>query len=105
MTGLLLLCVTFAYSFGGKEKDAPAAGIVQISGVVRLVGSANFSEIVITDSDGDWRIAADEAYKLHDLQQQKVTVEAEATVTERNQGGLFKMKRRLLKNVRILSVG
>ena len=106
LTGLLLLCVTFAYSFGSKEKDTPAYEIVQISGVVRLVGTANFPELVITNSDGDWHITADETYKLHDLQQQRVTVEGEATVIERKStSGTFNMTRRVLKNVRIISVG
>ena len=106
MTGLLLLCAAFTYAFGSKEKDKPAVEIVQISGVVRLVGTANFPELVITNSDGDWHISADETYKLHDLQQQRVTVEGEATVTERKStSGIFNMKRRSLKNVRIITVG
>ena len=105
LTGLMLLCVTFTHAFGSKEK-VPAYEIVQISGVVRLVGTANFPELVITNSDGDWYITADERYKLHDLQQQTVTVEGEATVTERKSiNGIFSITRRELKNVRIISVG
>jgi len=107
LTGLLLLCVTFTYALGGKEKDTPAdRQIVQVTGVVRLVGTANFPELVLTDSEGDWHITADEKYKLQDLQQQKVTVEGEATITEKKSiNGIFTIKRRVLKNVRILSVG
>jgi len=104
LTGLLLLCAT-VYAFGGKEKEASDSRIVQISGVVRLVGTANFSELVLTNSDGDWHITADERYKLHDLQQRMVTVEGEATITEkRSTNGVFNLTRRVLKNVRILSV-
>jgi len=100
-----LLCVTSTYSFGSKEKNKPAE-LVQISGVVRLVGTANFPELVLTNSDGDWYITADEVYKLHDLQQQRVTVEGEATITERkSKNGIITITRRVLKNVRILSVG
>jgi len=107
MSGLLLLCVTFTHAFGSKEKDTPAdRQVVQVTGVVRLVGSGSFPELVITSSDGEWYITADERYKLHDLQQQTVTVEGEETITELTAGnGLFVFKRRELKNVRILSVG
>jgi len=104
LVGLLLLCVTSIYAFGRKEKDTPTdRQIVQVSGVVRLVGSGVFTELVITGSEGEWYIAADEKYKLHDLQQQTVTVEGEETVTERKSGnGLFVFIRRELKNIRIL---
>ena len=108
LTGLLLLCVTVTYARGNKEKNtaAQALEIVQVSGVVRLVGSGSFTELVITGSGGEWYIPRDETYKLHDLQQRTVTVEGEETVTERKSGnGLLVLKRRELKNVRILSVG
>jgi len=104
---LLLLCVTVTYARGNKEKNAAGnSQTVQVSGVVRLVGSGVFPELVITDSGGEWYIPRDEMYKLHDLQQQTVTVEGEETVTELKSGnGLIVIKRRELKNVRILSVG
>jgi len=107
LLGLLLLCVTFSHAFGSKEKNTPPdRRIVQVSGVVRLVGSANFPELVLTNSDGEWYIPRDEAYKLHDLQQQTVTVEGEETVTElKGANDFIVIKRRELKNVRILSVG
>jgi len=113
LAGLLLLCVTTTYARGNKEKNtagnsqaAQVSEIVQVSGVVRLVGSGGFTELVITGSGGEWYIPRDETYKLHDLQQQTVTVEGEETVTELVAGnGLFVFKRRELKNVRILSVG
>jgi len=106
LTGLLLLCAAFTYAFGGKEKETPAddRNVVQVTGVVRLVGTANFPELVLTDSDGDWHISTDEKHKLNDLQQQEVTIEGEATITERKSiNGVFTRTRRELKNIRILS--
>jgi len=107
LTGLLLLCVTFTYALGSmKKNDSAGRQIVKVTGVVRLIGTANFPELVLTDSDGDWHISADERHKLNDLQQQKVTVEGEATITEKKSiNGIFTRKRRELKNVRILSIG
>jgi hypothetical protein len=108
LIGLLLLCVTVTYARGNKEKKTPAQvpEIVQVSGVVRLVGSGVFTELVITGSGGEWYIPRDETYKLHDLQQQTVTVEGEETVTElKGANDFIVIKRRELKNVRILSVG
>ena len=108
LIGLLLLCVTATYARGNKEKNkaAQVPEIVQVSGVVRLVGSGVFTELVITGSGGEWYIPRDETYKLHDLQQQTVTVEGEETVTElKGANDFIVIKRRELKNVRILSVG
>ena len=106
MAGLLLLCVIVTYARGNKEKETAAERRIEVSGVVRLVGSGILTELVITGSDGEWYIPRDETYKLHDLQQQTVIVEGEETVTERKSGnGLFVFKRRELKNVRIITVG
>jgi len=109
LVGLLLLCVTVTYARGNKEKDTAGKSQsvqIQVSGVVRLVGSGPFTELVITGSGGEWYISRDEMYKLHDLQQQTVTVEGEETVTElKGANDFIVIKRRELKNVRILSVG
>jgi hypothetical protein len=95
-------------AFGSKEKKkdpVPAPVVVQVTGVVRLVGSSPFSEIVITGSEAEWYIPRDEQYKLNDLQHQTVKVEGEETVTElKFASGLPAGTRRELKNIRIISV-
>jgi len=106
---LLFLCFAVSLSaFGAKEKDggktAPIV-IVQVTGVVRLVGNANFSELQITNSEMSWYIAKDEKAKLHDLQHRTVTVEGEETVTElRFANGMSAGTRRELKNIKIISI-
>jgi len=47
LLALLFLCLAASLSaFGAKEKDsgktAPAVTVIQVTGVVRLVGTANF---------------------------------------------------------------
>jgi hypothetical protein len=106
----LFLCSAVSlFAFGAKEKDsgktAPAVTIVQVTGVVRLVGNANFPELLIDNSQMLWYIAKDEMNKLYDLQHKTVTVEGEETVTELKFGnGLSAGTRRDLKNIRIISV-
>jgi len=106
----LFLCLAASLSaFGAKEKDkgktAPAVTVVRVTGVVRLVGSATFAELVIDNSQTLWYIARDETDKLHDLQYRMVTVEGEETVTELKFGnGMSAGARRDLKNIRIISV-
>jgi hypothetical protein len=120
----LFLCLAVSLpAFGAKDKDkaadkaddktgkaagkaaAPAVTVIQVTGVVRLVGSANFPELLIDNSQEFWYIARDEADKLHDLQHRTVTVEGEETVTEMKFGnGLSAGIRRDLKNIRIISV-
>lgn len=98
---LFLLCASL-YAFGNKEKPAPP-NIVQVTGTVRLTGTALFSEIVITNEEGSWYIAADEAEKLHSLQHRTVTVEGEETVIELTfASGIPAGIRRKLSNVVII---
>jgi hypothetical protein len=47
---------------------------VEVSGVVRLVGSSPFSSLVISGEDREWHIVPEEQKKLMDLQHQRVTV-------------------------------
>jgi len=103
---LFLLCVTvFLPAKGGKEKDTAKNNVVQVSGKVRLVGTDLFPEIVITGSDKEWYVEKEEMSKLHDLQHRTVTVEGEETVVEmRFAGGLSAGTRRILRNIRIISV-
>jgi hypothetical protein len=106
----LFLCLAASLpAFGAKDKNAgkaaPAVTVIRVTGVVRLVGSANFPELLIDNSQEFWYIARDEADKLHDLQHMTVTVEGEETVTELKFGnGLSAGTRRDLKNIRIISV-
>jgi len=106
----LFLCLAASLpAFGAKEKDkgkaAPAVTVVRVTGIVRLVGTANFPELLIDNSQMSWYVAKDEMDKLNDLQHRTVTVEGEETVTELKFGnGLSAGTRRDLKNIRIISV-
>jgi len=106
----LFLCLAASLpAFGSKEKDkgknVPAVTVVQVTGLVRLVGTANFPELIIDNSQTAWYIARDEMDKLHDLQHRTVTVQAEETVMELKFGnGLSAGIRRDLKNIKIISV-
>jgi len=98
---IFLFCTAAASAFGSRER----AEIVQVTGVVRLVGSALFAEIVVTDEETDWHIARDEMDKLHNLQHRTVTVEGEVTTTELTfANGLPAGTRKELKNIRIVSL-
>ncbi|MDR2597188.1 MAG: hypothetical protein LBC76_07710 [Treponema sp.] len=106
----LFLCLAASLSaFGAKEKDsgkdAPAVTVIQVTGIVRLVGNANFPELLIENSQASWYIVKDEMNKLYDLQHRTVTVEGEETVRELKFGnGLPAGTRRDLKNIKIISV-
>jgi len=98
---LLIFLPVFAFALGSREEPAP---VVEVTGIVRLVGSAPFYEIVIS-GEYNWYVARDEMEKLHDLQHQTVTVEGEETITELFfAGGMPAGRRRELKNIRIISV-
>jgi len=101
----LITFVPMVFSLGGKEKNKESLNIIQATGVVRLVGNANFPELVIDNSKTLWYVAKDEMKKLYDLQQRIVTVEGEETVTELKFGnGMSAGTRRELKNIKIISV-
>jgi len=115
LIGLLMFFITGLHARGSREEPpapAPDAGnsvqdsrLVQITGVVRLVGSSHFSDLVITTQEGDYYIASDDRYLLHDLQQRTVTVEGDETLSEmRFAGGQSAGTRRQLRNVRIIEV-
>ena len=105
--GLLLLCVTTTLpARGRKEKssneDRP---VVQVTGVVRLVGSSLFPELVITGAESQWHIIKEEMNKLYDQQHRTVTVEGEESITELTfVNGLSAGIRRELRNIRIISI-
>ena len=98
---LFIFCAAIVFAFGGRQR----AEVVQVTGTVRLVGTALFSEIVITDEETDWYIAQDEIEKLYDFQHRTVTVEGEVTRTEITfANGLNAGIRNELKNIRIIEV-
>lgn len=106
----LFLCLAASLSaFGTKEKDsgktAPGVTVIQVTGVVHLVGTANFPELQIKNSQASWYIAKDERNKLNDLQHRTVTVEGEETVRELHfANGMSAGLRRELRNIRIIAV-
>ena len=132
LSALLLLCFCLAglHAWGSKEKNnnagqsaaapgtvtAPSAvtipsivtvpnTVVQVSGIVRLVGSAPFSELVITGPDKEWFIERNDERKLMDLQHRTVTVEGIQTVEELTfANGQSAGERRTLKDIRVISV-
>jgi len=106
---LLFFCVTTLYAIGKKDKnDSPPQDekkIVQVTGVVRLVGSAPSSEIIVAGAQGQWYIFKDDMAKLHNLQHQAVTVEGEETVIELTfASGIPAGTRRILRNIKIISI-
>jgi len=103
---LLFLCLAASLSaLGAKEKDGGKAPVIRVTGVVRLVGSANFPELQIKNSDMTWYIASNEMKKLNDYQYKTVTVEGEETVMEvKFANGMSAGTRRELKNIKIISI-
>ena len=98
---IFLLCTAVLPAFGGRER----VETVRVTGVVRLVGTSLFPEIVITDDDTDWHVTSDEIDKLHNLQHRTVTVEGEVTAIELTfANGLPAGTRKELKNIRIINV-
>jgi hypothetical protein len=88
-------------AFGKKEKEP----VIQVTGVVRLVGTELFQDIVITGPENEWYVDIDDMDKLHDLQHRTVTVEGVETVRElKSASGLFTIMRRELKKIKVISV-
>ena len=99
---------------GGRDNDGAVneettvveeAVVVQITGTVRLVGSANFPQVVLSGPGAQWYVAREEMDKLFDLQHRTVTIEAEETVRELTfANGRSAGIRRELRNIRIISI-
>lgn len=119
-----VLCVTMIYARGKSEKDASAQSkpitiefktdyppvnpgevrSVQVTGIVRLVGTGLFNDLVIS-GEHEWYIASEDRDKLHQYQQQTVTVKGEETVQElKFANGMSAGIRRELRNIKIISV-
>ena len=104
---LLFLCLASVFmpkvlsAWGRREKDP----IVEVTGVVRLVGSAPMSELVITGDEMEWYVAREDERKLWDLQHRTVTVEGIETVTQLTFANGFPAgERRTLRKIKIISV-
>ena len=91
---------------GNREKTpGEAPSIVQVTGIVRLVGSSLFPELVITGTEREWYIIEEDRDKLYELQHRTVTVEGEETVKEMNfASGLSAGIRRELQNIRVITI-
>jgi len=101
---VFIFSFSMLFALGNKEKEPPVA-VVQATGVVRLTGSALFTELVISGAEQSWYIAKEDAGKLHDLQQRIVTVEAEETVREMFfANGMSAGIRRELRNIKVMKV-
>ena len=99
---LLFYCLLAGLSAWGGREEKP---LMEVTGVVRLVGNEPFTEMVISGPEGEWFIEKDDEYKLKDLQYQIITVEAEETVINLTfANGMPAGERRSLKNLRIITV-
>jgi hypothetical protein len=99
---LLLLCLAAALPAGGKKEKA---NTVQVTGVVRLVGSDPFPEMVISGPDREWYIAGEDRRLFADLQHRTVTVTGVETVQElKFANGYPAGERRTLANIKIIAV-
>ena len=90
---------------GERETEAVEAILVQVTGIVRLVGSEPITEIVITGPDREWHVSWEEDRLLRELQHRTVTVEGYESVYElRFANGFYAGQRRTLKDIKILNV-
>ena len=85
--------------------DTETNDLVQVSGIVRLVGNMPFPQLVISDSEGDWYINAEEAHKLRDFQHRRIVAEGlQETITITFASGISGGERRILRDIRIISI-
>ncbi|MDR0495379.1 MAG: hypothetical protein LBG95_07115 [Treponema sp.] len=111
-TALFFLCAAALLPAGGNKETAPASAaegpgspVIQVTGVVRLVGSSRFTQLVITSTEDQWFIAREEMNQFHDLQQRTVTVEGEESFSERRfANGEVAGIQRELRNIKIIAV-
>jgi len=89
----------------GEGETGAVDVLVQVTGIVRLVGSGIITEIVITGPDREWYVSREEDSLLRELQHRTVTVEGYENVFElRFANGLYAGLRRTLKDIKILKV-
>ena len=85
---------------GAKDDSKP----VEVTGMVRMVGSSPLTVLVISGENREWYIEPEEAQKLAHLQQQIVTVKASEYYEEMVlANGLSAGKRYHLKNITVIS--
>ena len=102
---LLFFCITVLNARGGNERNKIPANTVRITGMVRLIGTGLFPQLVVTTDDGEWYISKDDMQALHALQHNTVTIEGEETVTElKFANGISAGTRRELANVKIIKI-
>lgn len=89
--------------FAGDDQENTE--IIKVTGVVRLIGTGNFPQVVITTTDKEWHLAKEDADKLIKLQHRKVTVEGERTERElKFASGRSAGTRYELRNIKIISI-
>ena len=97
---LFFVFTVFLPARGNIEKSP----IVEVTGLVRLVGNGPLTELVISGPDKEWYIEKEEEYKLRDLQYQVVTLEAEESVINLTfANGFSAGERRTLRNIKIIT--
>lgn len=98
----LFFCLAAALSAAGLWEKSPT---VRITGRVRLVGNAPFSELLISAPEGEWYIEKKEQRKLKDLQHRTVTIEGKESVEELHfASGLSAGERHTLKKIKLIEV-
>ena len=97
---LFFSCFAVVLPAWGSRERVP---VIEVSGIVRLVGSGPGTELVISGQDKEWYVAKEEAHKLIDLQYRLVTVEGEETVVNLTfANGMPAGEQRSLRNIKIL---
>jgi hypothetical protein len=98
---LFFICGIVLFAGGDQENTE----IIKVTGVVRLIGTGNFPQIVITTADKEWYLAKEDADKLINLQHRKVTVEGERNERElKFANGRSAGIRYELRNIKIISI-
>jgi len=98
---LFFLCVIVISADDEHEKTET----IKVTGVVRLIGTGNFPQIVITTEDIEWYLPKEDADKIFNLQHRKVTVEGEGSKRElKFASGRSAGTRYELRNIKIISV-
>jgi hypothetical protein len=87
------------------DNDQENTDTIKVTGVVRLIGTGNFPQIVITTEDKEWYLPKEDADKLFNMQHRKVTVEGEGSKRElKFASGRSAGIRYELRNIKIISV-
>jgi hypothetical protein len=100
---LLALACLPLFSFGSSDK--PDNGkVITVTGRVRLVGTAAFSSLVISDKENnDWYLENDDRQKLNRMEQRQVTVKGKAEYQDMILANGKKVGvRRFLRNITII---